>query len=93
MYSHELVKLVQCYNQTLIILLSDPKFIHYFIIKEFKVLNNNLLNDWSIYSGLNKVLDKNLDLDQYWKEKSQYLPYLSKIALFYIQYMITYFWC
>jgi hypothetical protein len=46
----------------------------YFIIKELETVNNDLLNNWSIYCGLE---EDNLDLNQYWKEKS-------KVALSYI---------
>ncbi|CAG8685215.1 4936_t:CDS:2 [Cetraspora pellucida] len=56
----------------------------YFIIKEFETPNNDLLNNWNIYCGLEEELDDNLDLNQYWKEKSRELPHLSKIALSYI---------
>ena len=58
--------------------------IFYYII-EFQNPTNVLLDEWSIYSRLEEVIEEGeLDLDKYWKEKSLILPNLSKIALIYI---------
>jgi hypothetical protein len=74
----------------------DPKYIHsqeerknislYQDILEFKNPKDVIIQEWGIYVNLNETFDDNidLDLDKYWKEKSKYLPNLSKIALIYI---------
>ncbi|CAG8623099.1 31508_t:CDS:2, partial [Racocetra persica] len=57
------------------------------LIIELITLNaqrDDLLNEWNIYCKLDEELDENINLDKYWKEKSDGLPSLSKIALFYI---------
>jgi len=73
----------------------DPKFIHlgditrkdiqkYSIIMELDNPSNNLLDEWAIYCGL--TIDANLmeiTLDEYWLDKAEHLPLLSKIVLDY----------
>lgn len=82
-----LFKAIQCF---------DPRFIHiqqsrhnislYSEIPEFKLPNNQIIQEWGIYCGLNEDFSntENFDLDIYWKEKTRSLPNLSNLALDYI---------
>ena len=81
-----LFKAIQCF---------DPRFIQvqqywqninlYSEIQEFKSPSNQIIQEWGIYCGLEEeFIDEELDLDIYWKDKSQSLPNLSKLALEYI---------
>ncbi|CAG8793277.1 28160_t:CDS:1, partial [Racocetra persica] len=56
----------------------------YRAIKELENLSNELINKWTIYSGLLETFSENFDLDKYWHEKIDMLPNISNIALVYI---------
>ena len=56
----------------------------YSVIKEFDNLSDELLREWGIYCGLDNEFLGEMDLDQYWINKSIQLPILSNIALDYI---------
>ena len=72
----------------------DPKYIqaqsnrhdlnNYREINEFSLLENNLINEWGVYCRLKESFKEDFDLNNYWIEKSNTLPILSKIALIYI---------
>ena len=53
-------------------------------IGEFKNPTNELITEWGIYCGLDNEFLGEMDLDQYWLNKSTQLPILSNIALDYI---------
>lgn len=73
----------------------DPKYIHngdilrknirqYNAIKEFINPSDELLREWGIYCELGNEFLGEIELDQYWLNKSTQLPILSNIALDYI---------
>ncbi|GET02769.1 hypothetical protein GLOIN_2v1761741 [Rhizophagus clarus] len=77
---------IQCFN---------PQFIqssmnyhnlnNYNLITEFQNPSNKIINEWVIYCGLSEVFEEgSLDLNQYWQEKKEKFPNLSKIAFIYI---------
>ena len=80
-----LFKAIQCF---------DPRFIQsntayhniedYRIIEEFQLPTDTLLQEWTIYCGLNESIEEFKDLDIYWRGKSHLLPELSSLALIYI---------
>ncbi|CAB5309186.1 unnamed protein product [Rhizophagus irregularis] len=71
----------------------DPRFIRthcyninsYSEIEEFKNPENNILEEWEVYCSLEEEFGNDeLDLDNYWKNKTEMLPNLSRLALDYI---------
>ncbi|GBC02652.1 hypothetical protein RclHR1_04730013 [Rhizophagus clarus] len=54
-------------------------------IEEFRKPEKNIVKEWEIYCNLEEEFgNEELDLDNYWKNKAETLPYLSKLALDYI---------
>ena len=53
------------------------------MIKDFKNPSDELLQEWEIYCNENEYLE-DITLNEFWLNKSNQLPILSKIALEYI---------
>jgi hypothetical protein len=79
-----LFKAIQCF---------DPRYIRthcnginsYSEIEEFKRPEKKIVEEWEIYCSLKEEFENDeLDLDNYWTNKTEMLPNLSKLALDYI---------
>lgn len=76
---------IQCFDPRFVrAQVNRQNIISYTNIIEFQNPTNVLLDEWGIYCRLEEIIEGELDLDNYWKEKSTTLPNLSKIALIYI---------
>ena len=82
-----LFKAVQIFNPKYILLgsLGRKDLRQYNSIKELANPSDELLNEWSIYCGMElENLVEEIDLEEYWMNLGDKLPIISKIALDYI---------
>jgi hypothetical protein len=70
---------------------SRHNLLDYSKIFEFKNPSNQLMNEWNTYCQMEENLQMELNLDQYWKNKSQLLPTLFKKS--FNLYLDSCFWC
>ena len=77
---------IQCFNPQFIQSFKNRHILaNYNLIPEFQNPSNAIITEWSIYCGLVEIFEEgDLDLNQYWQQKRNNLPNLSKIALIYI---------
>ena len=71
-----LFKSIQCFNPKFT---RDSNSLDYSKIFEFKNPSNQLINEWNTYCQMEEDLQIELNLDQYWKDKSQICLFFLKL--------------